>query len=73
MQMPIIMKLQNNQKASDYLSKNSRWYKELNRDSDNYQKMIVEMNQRKRIDQTNKINNTIDNLELVSNIINILK
>ncbi len=73
MNINTIIKLKNNPQALEYLHKNSKWYRELNRKDEAYQDMISEMNSRKRIETTNKISNTIDNLELVSSILNVIK
>lgn len=54
--------------ALKYLRENSHWYKVLNRSGDSYKLMIDEMKERYRLRPSDKINNLIDSIELISNL-----
>ena len=73
MRFDILMKLESNPKMMNYLKENSEWYKYLNRNPLNYDVFIKTMKSKYKIRTTDKINNVIDNIDTVSNILNILK
>lgn len=60
-------------KMAELLKHNSYWYKELNRNSDNYQNFINDMKEKYHLKVTDRINDAIDNIDLISNILQSLK
>lgn len=62
----IVQKVLNeNIKYKEYLRENSYWYKYLNRDYKNIEKMINEIKKIDRERKTNKINNIIDTFDII--------
>ncbi len=61
--------LQSDPKMHKFLKENSQWYKELNRNSKNYDLFVKEMKKKYRLNPTDKISDTIDNIDMVSTII----
>jgi len=73
MELNILFKIKQNEKLYQYLRQNSLWYKYLNRDSKNYKMLLEEYKKVNRIKTTNKINETIDNIDMVSSILKVLE
>lgn len=73
MRIDIQTKLKNDPKMMGYLKLNSDWYKYLNRNPLNYDKFVKTMKEQYKIRATVKIGEVVDNIDLVSNILNILK
>ncbi|MBQ3021365.1 MAG: hypothetical protein IJD92_03980 [Bacilli bacterium] len=72
MELNIIYKIKQNKKHYDFLRTHSYWYKYLNRNSNNYEKFIQEYKKYSREVTTNKVNDTINNIDMVTNIIKVL-
>lgn len=73
MRIDIQMKLEQDKKMMGYLKLNSEWYKYLNRNPLNYEKFVKTMKEQYKIRTTDKISEVVDNMDLVSNILNVLK
>ncbi len=73
MRIDIQMKLEQDKKMMGYLKLNSEWYKYLNRNPLNYEKFVRTMKEQYKIRTTDKISEVVDNIDLVSNILNVLK
>lgn len=73
MRIDIQMKLEQDKKMMGYLKLNSEWYKYLNRNPLNYEKFVKTMKEQYKIRTTDKISEVVDNIDLVSNILNVLK
>lgn len=73
MKLEIQMKLHNDPKMEEYLELNSEWYKYLNRNPANYDKFVKAMKEQYKIRTTDKINDAIDNIDMISNILSVLK
>lgn len=67
------MKLQKDVKMRNYLRENSYWYKYLNRNPSNYDKFVNAMKDKYKIRVADKMTDVIDNIDMVSNILNVLK
>lgn len=65
--------LDSNPNYKVYLRTNSYWYKSLNRDPDSVNTFINEVKERYRLRPTDKINDFIDKLDMVSKFINVLR
>lgn len=65
--------LDKDQKMAMYLKENSYWYKYLNRNSDNYKFFLNAMKEKYHLRVSDKINEAIDNIDLVSTILENLR
>ncbi len=72
MQIIIQNKLKNDSKMAKFLRENSSWYKELNRNSQNYKIFENSMKELYKLKPADKINDFIDNIDLVSTILDAL-
>jgi len=73
MELDIIYKIKNNKKHYDFLRTHSYWYKYLNRDSNNYKLFLAEYKKYNREVTTNKVNDTINNLDMMTDILKVLE
>ncbi len=73
MELSLQIKLKDNPKYYQFLKENSQWIKTLNRNASNYTKFETEMKKLYKIRTTDKINEVIDNIDLISTIISSLK
>ena len=73
MELDIIYKIKQNKKHYDYLRSHSYWYKYLNRNSNYYKNFIEEYKKYNREMTTNKMNDTINNIDMVTNILKIIE
>ena len=71
---PIIYeKLKNNPKMYEILKQNSYYIKLLNRDPNFYKTFLRDMKEKYKLRPTDKMNEVIDNIDLISNILETLK
>lgn len=70
---PIYEKIKSNPKIYELLKHNSYYIKQLNRDPDSYKKFVSDMKEKYKLRVTDKINEAIDNIDLVSNVLEVLK
>ena len=68
-----ILKALYDDKMMPYLKENSEWFKYLNRNPKNYELFKDEIKIQYKLRKTDKINNAIENIDLISNVLNILK
>ena len=73
MRLDVQMKLQKDTKMLGYLKENSHWYKYLNRNALNYDLFVKTMKEQYKIRATDKISDVVDSIDVVSNILNVLK
>lgn len=73
MELEIQQKLREDTKMYAYLKENSEWIKELNRSGANYPKFIEEMKNKYKLHITDKVNDVIDNMDLISTVLSTLK
>ena len=73
MELDIMYKIKSNKKHYDFLRTHSYWYKYLNRDSSYYKDFINEYKKYNREVTTNKVNDTINNIDLATNILKVLE
>lgn len=73
MELDLMYKIKSNKKHYDFLRTHSYWYKYLNRDSNNYKYFISEYKKYSREVTTNKVNDTINNIDMMTNILNVLE
>lgn len=73
MELSIIYKIKQDKKQYDYLRRNSYWYKYLNRDPNNYKLFLETYKKNSRSETTNKVNDTINNIGMVTNILKVIE
>ena len=73
MELDLYMRLKKNPKMYTILKSNSYWIKQLNRNPDNYKRFESEMKERYKLRTTDKINEVIDNIDLISAVLGTLK
>lgn len=67
------MTFRENPKSYDLLKQNSYYFKNLNRGVVDYKKFVSEMKVKYKERATDKLESIMDNMELVSSILNVLK
>ena len=67
------MAFRENPKAFELLKQNSYYFKDLNRGVVDYKKFIADMKLKYKERTTDKIESLMDNMELVSSVLNVLK
>ena len=72
MELSIMYKIKSEKKHYNFLRSHSYWYKYLNRDPKNYKDFINEYKKYNRNETTNKVNDTINNIDMVTNILKVL-
>lgn len=65
--------LESDERFHKYLRENSEWYKYLNRSPKNYTLFVQEMKKKYKLNVTDKISSTLDNIDLVTSVINTVK
>ncbi len=65
--------LDSNPDYKRYLRTNSYWYKTLNRKPDAIDMFIAEVKEKYKLRTSDKINNLIDKIDMVSKFINVLR
>ncbi|MBQ9833966.1 MAG: hypothetical protein IJO33_02105 [Bacilli bacterium] len=73
MEIDLYMKIKKNPKIYNILKNNSYWIKQLNRNSEYYKRFESEMKERYKLRTTDKINDVIDNIDLISTVLETLK
>lgn len=66
-------KLMEDEKMAELLKQNSYWIKNLNRKEESYKDFVREMKVKYNLRVTDKINEAIDNIDLISSILETLK
>ena len=67
------MSFRENIKAYDLLKENSYYFKALNRGTENYKTFLSDMKVKYKERVTDKLESIMDNMDLVSSILNVLK
>ena len=57
----------------EYLKLNSNWYKDLNRSVTNYKNFEQTMKDIYKLRTTDKINDALENIDLISSVLNVIK
>lgn len=73
MELNTLYTLKKDTKMHAYLRENSDWYKYLNRSNLNYDAFLKAMKKKYRLGITDRISDTIDNIDLISSVISTLK
>lgn len=73
MEYSLQQKLNEDKKMAEFLKQNSYWYKDLNRNSDNYKNFVTAMKDKYHLKMTDKLSDAIDNIDIISGILDTLK
>lgn len=73
MDLFVQQKLLEDKKMDGFLKQNSYWFKDLNRNGENYKKFVAAMKEKYRLKATDRISDAIDNIDLISGILDTLK
>lgn len=73
MNIDIQMKLNGDQKLKRFLRENPIWYKYLNRNPDSFKYFVNDMKDKYKLNTSDKISKTIDNLAMIETFLNVLK
>ncbi len=73
MQLITLYALKGDAKMHKFLRENSEWYKILNRNAANYQDFVKAMKKKYKLNPTDKISGVLDNLDLISTVIETVK
>lgn len=73
MELNLLYKIKKEKKHYDFLRNHSYWYKYLNRNPENYKKFIEAYKKYSRANTTNKVSDTINNIDMVTNILKVLE
>ena len=73
MTLDVLYTLKNDPKMHKFLRENSGWYKYLNRNNANYPLFVKVMKKQYRLNPTDKISDALDNIDLISTVIQTIK
>lgn len=73
MQIETKLRIKSNPYLYKYLQENSYWYKYLNRSSIYYKDFINDMKDKYKLKPTDRINQMMDNINLVKSFLDVLK
>ncbi len=73
MYLQTLMELKKNPKMWELFKYNSYWYKELNRNPESIKAYKEDMKNKYHLRTTDKISDAIDNIDIISNVLNALK
>lgn len=65
--------LDSNPNYKNYLRSNSYWYKNLNRNADNINMFVNEVKEKYKLRTSDRINDFIDKMDMVSKFIDVLR
>ncbi len=68
-----LLEIKKDKKMWELLKYNSYWLKELNRDPNNVKLYKNDMKVKYKLRTTDKISDAIDNIDLISNVLSVLK
>lgn len=73
MELELLLKIDEDPKMHEYLYAHSEWYRYLNRNKSNFEVFKKEYKNFKHNNTMSKVNDTIDNIELITNILKIVE
>lgn len=73
MQLITLYALKSDEKMHKFLKENSEWYKLLNRNAANYQTFVKAMKKQYKLNPTDRISGFLDNIDLISSVIETVK
>ena len=73
MVIPLQIEIKNKKNYYEYLKENSFWYKNLNRSVNSYNNFNTYIKDKYRLKITDKLGNAMDNIDMISKILDIIK
>ena len=73
MNMETIIKITSNPLQKNFLRENSYWYKYLNRNQKYYHEFLKDMKTKYKMTTTDKLNKTIDSINMLRTFLDVLK
>ena len=73
MNLNLQYKIYQDPKQHQFLRENSYWYKYLNRSESYYKDFINDMKDKYKLKPTDKINKMVDNINMISSFLDVLK
>ena len=73
MELDLQYKIRNTKNYYNYLKENSWWIKDLNRDKNNFKKFSEYLKGKYELKVSDKINSAIDNINIISSLLNAIK
>lgn len=73
MNIDIQMRINNDPRLKSFIRENPIWYKYLNRNPDNFKNFFTNMKDTYKLNTSDKISKTMDNLSLIQSFLNVLK
>ena len=73
MSYDIWYKINSDIKLKRFIRENSYWYKELNRNPNSFKYFVNDMKKKYKLTVEDKINRTIDNINMISSFLDVLK
>ena len=73
MTIDIQMRINNDPRLKRFIRENPIWYKYLNRNPDNFKLFFSEMKNKYKLNTSDKISKTMENLSLIESVLNVLK
>ena len=73
MSIDIQMRINNDPRLNSFIRENPIWYKYLNRNPDNFKDFIRNMKDTYKLNASDKISKTMDNLSMIQAFLDVLK
>ena len=73
MRYDIYYKINNDINLKRFLRENSYWYKELNRNPNSFKHFVEDMKVKYKLTTKDKINRTVENINMISAFLDVLK
>ena len=73
MRLDVQFKIKNNPYLTRYIHENSYWYKYLNRDSNSFIDFEEEMKEKYKLRKTDRFEDMLNNLDMITKFVNALK
>ena len=66
-------RIDNDINLKKFLRENSYWYKQLNRDSDNFNYFVSDMKVKYKLTTEDRINKMVDSMGMIQSLLDVLK
>lgn len=73
MTLDLQYKINSNPMYIKFLREYSYWYKFLNRDPDNFNKFIIDMKDKYKLNPTDRLNKMLDNINMLQSFLDVLR
>lgn len=66
-------KIKNDPNLQRFIKEHSYWYKELNRNPNNFKNFVYDMKDKYGLKTTDKLNKMLDNINMVQSVLSVFK